>query len=191
MLELATTLRDNSTLMTLDLGYNDFGDAGAQDLAAMLRDNFTLTTLDLGHNGIDVAGAQALAAALRVNSTLRDLDIELNNIGDAGADALASAVRFNLTLTTLNLYGNDIDREKADDIKQYAALNRDIAAGLKTLEENPYTAEQTLPAYPADTVQTWVGMMIIQAIKNHVSPEEAERRLVEVGASIHPWPDPA
>eukprot|EP01033_Poteriospumella_lacustris_P016510 gene16510-11807_t len=107
--EVASALEANTTLTTLHLSNNFIGATGAPEATSLLlRGNTTLKTLDLSGNLIGAVGAKALASALRGNTTLTSLDLDGNGIGDEGAMEIASALRGNTTLTTLNLGGNRI-----------------------------------------------------------------------------------
>ena len=85
---LATALQTNSSLIKLNLGYNQIGPEGAQALATALEHNLSLTELGLGDNQIGSEGAQALASALQTNSSLIKLYLVCNGI--RAADALAA-----------------------------------------------------------------------------------------------------
>jgi hypothetical protein len=61
---LAETLRLNTTLMSLDLGWNDLGEGGGRALAETLRLNTTLTSLDLGFNDLGVKQESELCQGL-------------------------------------------------------------------------------------------------------------------------------
>ena len=106
---------------------NNISDTGAVALAQALRDNSTLLWLDLSNNNISDGGAVALAQALHHNSTLNGLDLSNNNISDAGAVALAQALHHNSTLELLNLYGNDaIGKEGTHQLLQALTVNTSI-----------------------------------------------------------------
>jgi hypothetical protein len=113
-LALATALHSNTTLTSLNLGYNHIGDEGVPALATALMINKTLTSLNLKGNQIGPAGAQALAAALMNNKTLTSFDLRSNQIRDEGAQALATAIQNNTALKNLNLEGNQIGPEGAE-----------------------------------------------------------------------------
>ncbi|CAF1654887.1 unnamed protein product, partial [Adineta ricciae] len=61
-------IQEKKTLTTLDLSWNQIGDAGAQYVSDALRHNTTLTTLNLWHNQIGEKGAQYVSDALRHNT---------------------------------------------------------------------------------------------------------------------------
>lgn len=97
---LAAALEKGATgLMSLDLGWDKVGDAGALSLAAALRNNHTLQRLYLHDAAIGAAGIQALATALDANQTLTTLDIDGGGVeGDMEVAALyLSAIEAKLT----------------------------------------------------------------------------------------------
>jgi Ran GTPase-activating protein (RanGAP) involved in mRNA processing and transport len=118
---ISLSVRSNSVLTCLDLGYNrdigpqsaqvlgemlcrngalkflylyqiNAGDAGAGHLAVALRQNRTLEELQLGNNGITSVGAAGIAASLPLNQMLMGLFLDNNPLGDDGVKALAKAV---------------------------------------------------------------------------------------------------
>jgi Leucine-rich repeat (LRR) protein len=127
----AAALAKNQTLTTLKVSANQIRDAGAIALAA----NQTLTTLNVRGNKIRDAGAAAFAT----NQTLTTLSVRGNKIGDAGAVALAA----NKTLTTLNLSGTRIGDTGAKALAANKTLttldvsyNKIRDDGAKALAEN-------------------------------------------------------
>ena len=61
---LIKALRFNSTLTTLELGYNKFGHSKVRRLAEALSVNCTLTALDLRSDQVGAEGAKLLTKAL-------------------------------------------------------------------------------------------------------------------------------
>lgn len=112
LLQGVKELAANTTLTTLDLDGNNFGDEEVKVLAV----NTTLTDLDLKNNNINDEGIKFIAA----NTTLTSLDVSLNNVGDEGVKALA----INTTLTVLGLSWNNISSEGA----KWLAANSSITS---------------------------------------------------------------
>jgi hypothetical protein len=109
---LTRGLKENTSLLQLDLSDNRIEADGAELLAQALSINKTLQELNLSDNTIGDKGAKSLAEALTINTTLKALDLTNNRIGYAGANALAQALGENNTsLQTLYFSGNDIDQE--------------------------------------------------------------------------------
>ena len=123
LIQLVEVLRGNAALASLDLSYNDIGDAGAAQLAESLRVNGTLTSLELWETNIGDAGATQLAESLRVNATLTSLDLSCNRIGDAGAAQLAGSLRINTALTSLDLSCNRIGDAGAAQLAESLRVN--------------------------------------------------------------------
>jgi hypothetical protein len=103
--KLSAALSTNSTVTTLNLGFNNLGDEGAAMVAAGLEKNVALTSLELSSNNIRLVGAQALARALTTNTSLRTLNLALNNFlntpNNQGAKAFEQALALNQTLCEL------------------------------------------------------------------------------------------
>lgn len=113
MNKLASALKTNQTLNSLDLRYNAIGPKGAKELAEALKENQTLISLDLCSNTIYSEGVKELASVLLKNQTLTSLNLSNNKIGHEGTKELAEALKMNRTLTSLNLNGNAINSEGA------------------------------------------------------------------------------
>ena len=63
--QIASALRSDTSLQSLDIGGNNIGPDGITALAEALKGNENLTTLELGYNPIGEAGAKALAAVIK------------------------------------------------------------------------------------------------------------------------------
>ena len=93
-----------------------------------LERNTTLTTLNLGYNRLgDVAGA-AVAGALERNTTLMTLDLRGNDLGEVGGAAVAGALERNTTLTTLNLEDNGVHGDTMERVDLLLS-GREVTAG--------------------------------------------------------------
>jgi Ran GTPase-activating protein (RanGAP) involved in mRNA processing and transport len=100
---IALALKGNTSLTSLRLERNWFGNDGAQLFAEALKTNKNLTSLNLGLNRIDPTGIESLANALRSNYTLLTLNLSGNVMGNLGAKYLSNALQINQTLTSLDL----------------------------------------------------------------------------------------
>ncbi len=80
--------RQNPDLFGIGLG-----DGGGRSLVATLRLNTMLTSLELGFNGLGEGGERVMAEALRPNSTLTSLDLSSNDLGVKQKSALRQARR--------------------------------------------------------------------------------------------------
>ena len=126
--QLAECLRVNTTLISLNLRYNDIGDAGATQLAECLRFNKTRSSLLLLDNKIGDAGAAQLAGCLRTTTTLTNLVLSRNRIGNAGAIQLAESLRLNATLKSLNLAVNNIADAGATQLVNSLRVNTTLTS---------------------------------------------------------------
>jgi len=100
---IANGLSKNTTLLRLNLSFQNVGDAGANALGVALSTNDVLMSLVLKHTGVSASGAAALAFALSQNSALRELDLSANGIGDESARKFSSALSQNSSLRVLDL----------------------------------------------------------------------------------------
>ncbi|CAF3911805.1 unnamed protein product [Rotaria magnacalcarata] len=123
-------LRNNNTLVILDLESNQIGDQGAQYLGEALKKNTKRTLLDLKHNQIGDLGAQYLDIyyTLLYSNQIGDIGIEYlnekitalnlsdNGIGDKGAKFLSEALQKNTTLMELYPEKNEIGYKGAQNL---------------------------------------------------------------------------
>ena len=65
--------------------HHNIGKEGAAAIAEVLKVNSTLTSLDLGYNWIEKEDTVLIVEALKVNSTLTSLDLRGNNFGEEGS----------------------------------------------------------------------------------------------------------
>ncbi|KAJ1555217.1 hypothetical protein HK096_006720 [Nowakowskiella sp. JEL0078] len=103
---LAVSLRYNTVLQLLDLGYKSIGDVGAKIIANALQDNNTLQVLYLYDNNIKNDGVIAIASMLHYNSSLKFIHLGNNDIEDVGILTLAGALHSNNTLQILVVENN-------------------------------------------------------------------------------------
>jgi Ran GTPase-activating protein (RanGAP) involved in mRNA processing and transport len=128
---IASKLKVNDTLVTINLSFNDIGAEGALVIAGVLaltNVNTTLSTINLGCNGIGDKGAYAIAETLKTNHTLTNVNLHNNNVGAEGAIAIAQALHVNRTLKAINLNSNAIGDEGAITIAEAMKVNRTITA---------------------------------------------------------------
>ncbi|XP_056289690.1 leucine-rich repeat-containing protein 34 isoform X2 [Pseudoliparis swirei] len=140
-LALSKCLRGNKTVTALDVRYNNITDAGVAHLADLLQeDDSSLLSLDLMFNDIQSDGAELLAKGLKVlththththlcvcvyiyihiaslslslqcNSTLLSLRLSNNKIESRGAMHLARMLQVNSTLRELELADCHLDTQ--------------------------------------------------------------------------------
>lgn len=112
--ELAKCMKNNTSVVRLDLYNNRFGPDGVVALAHMLRFNTTLTHLDVGLNEICLDGATALSKALVVNETLKTLHMSAcNSMETKGVRHFFRRLKKNKSLTLLDVSLCGVDGDSA------------------------------------------------------------------------------
>ena len=106
---LATMLKENFTLVSLDMAWNHLAHDSAIAVGRALEVNDALTALDVSYNALGDRGAQRCGWALRTNTTLRTLNLSHNGVADRAAIVLAGALRSRRGLPlVLKLRGNPV-----------------------------------------------------------------------------------
>lgn len=86
---LVDRLLNNTSVISLDLSGNKFGDSGCQVLASLLSQNFTIGCLKLNNNKISDKGLKCIVDAVTDKSNLSILTLGENKISDAGIKYLS------------------------------------------------------------------------------------------------------
>ncbi|XP_018421678.1 PREDICTED: NACHT, LRR and PYD domains-containing protein 3-like [Nanorana parkeri] len=148
--DLASGIRNNQTLRTLDLsgnnlegphfrdvmealttsrieelhlGDNHLTDIFCPDLASGIRNNQTLRTLDLSGNNLEGPHFRDVMEAL-TTSRIEELQLMSNNLTDISCPDLASGIRDNQTLRTLNLSKNNLEGSHFRDLMEALTTSR-------------------------------------------------------------------
>lgn len=125
---IASLLKENSTVTSLNAADNDIGDLGMHCVTSLLEVNATLTALNLGNNLIGEAGIASLAEVLKINDKLRELALWRNEFGDIGTATLAAALKDNSALTRLNLEDCAIGPEGGKTIGEALRVNKGLTS---------------------------------------------------------------
>ena len=130
--EIAEGLVQNHSVEEVFMfGNENIGDIGAGSIADMLKENSTIVKLDLHNCGITSEGCVQLEKEVRKNTTLRELDLSSNRLGLEGAKALSKIIQHN-NLEELKLHNDGHSLEKKGvDLMMESLAQRD--AGLKRL----------------------------------------------------------
>ncbi|PIO24183.1 hypothetical protein AB205_0216880, partial [Aquarana catesbeiana] len=147
---LASVIRNNQTLRTLDLSdnnlegphfrdlmealttsrieelqlrYNDLTDSSCPHLASGIRNNQTLRRLDLSENNLGGTYFSDLMEAL-TTSRIEELHLYKNHLSDSSCPHLASGIRTNQTLRTLDLSENNLKGLNFSDLKEALTTSR-------------------------------------------------------------------
>ncbi|KAI9913595.1 hypothetical protein PsorP6_006664 [Peronosclerospora sorghi] len=130
-------IASNASVTTLLLKACKLMDHHVAHLAAALRDNRTLIELDLSDNQLTHVACASLANGLRHNKTLRTLRLSTNTCHDQGAQLLAQTLEtHNATLTYLDLGNNQLTSTsmtlllKAQALKHLHLFHNNLAHGV-------------------------------------------------------------
>lgn len=103
---LADGLKDNSTLLHLDVSKNRLFSNGIKFIAQALKNNKTLRSLHLDDTHFGGLGMKYIADMLFTNRSLRHLNVGNSKVEDAGCRMLSYALTVNDRLTSLRTTGN-------------------------------------------------------------------------------------
>ncbi|KAL0243362.1 hypothetical protein GEMRC1_005923 [Eukaryota sp. GEM-RC1] len=125
---LIEALKTNTSVTSVNLGYNSIGAEGARALAEALKVNVSVTSVNLSYNSIGAEGVRALAEALKVNVSVTSVNLSYNSIGAEGVRALAEALKVNVSVTSVNLKSNSIGVEGARALAEALKLNASVTS---------------------------------------------------------------
>jgi hypothetical protein len=128
---LASALKNNTSVRTVELSSNSLDDRDAEELATALCENSTLQELFLARNKITDAGITSLAIKLPAMKGLKKLSLWGNPFGEDGAKELLAGLRCNMELESLDLFRQF---KCSQQILYFTYVNR---GGRKILEEPP------------------------------------------------------
>ncbi|XP_068622143.1 leucine-rich repeat-containing protein 34-like [Battus philenor] len=100
-------LKNNKTILYLDIGYNRIGNYGAELLAKYLSESPQLIFLNIAGNGIQDIGAKSLSYGLPY-SKIRALDMSNNKLTDQGVIDFLNTIKKKFFLRFLNIWGNEL-----------------------------------------------------------------------------------
>ena len=102
-------MQGSTSLVYVDLSSNEIRRMPTVKLLAKyLRNNSSLVGLDLSFNKLPTKSADVLIKALKKNTTLEDLCLANNNIGDKSVESFTDMLQNNSTLKSLDLQGNNL-----------------------------------------------------------------------------------
>ncbi|PIO27441.1 hypothetical protein AB205_0173120 [Aquarana catesbeiana] len=102
---------------------NQLTDSSCPHLASGIRNNQTLRTLDLSHNNLEGPHFRDLMEAL-ITSQIEELHLMNNDLTDRSCPHLASGIRNNQTLRTLNLSENNLEGPHFSDLMEALTTSR-------------------------------------------------------------------
>jgi Ran GTPase-activating protein (RanGAP) involved in mRNA processing and transport len=92
--DLAAALR-SASVPTLKFSKNDIGDAGAAAVASLLKNNSSILHLDLSSNSITDAGVAVLCEVLKTNTSVLTVDLSRNQLTPAAVESIHSLLKAN------------------------------------------------------------------------------------------------
>lgn len=146
---LLRAMRNNTSVLALDLANNKLGDAIADSLEKMLERNKKLQALDLGFNELTHQTLGAIGRALCVNVVLATVVLESNpvmmftkdpparsSVGESSAashtsassnmEAFTTAITSSTSLTALNLFSTQMSYEVGRALSQAFSKNMSL-----------------------------------------------------------------
>jgi Ran GTPase-activating protein (RanGAP) involved in mRNA processing and transport len=111
--QLGVAFSQHNAIIRLNIGHNPLGSEGVVKLCQTLINNTTLRHLSLGHVGLGPTGAEALSYWLSTTAKLVSLQLPGNVLKSEGTKWLAASLAKNRHLKTLNLSMNQIDTQGA------------------------------------------------------------------------------
>ena len=115
----------SSSLIKLDLSFNEILSKGAEFLAAGLKKNHSLQTLDLSFNKIKNKGGIALGKALADNKNFQELHFKDNGLKNKAAEVLSNLCRTNKNIKILDLSLNPVHIKYLQTIDQILKKRKD------------------------------------------------------------------
>ncbi|CAI9612063.1 unnamed protein product [Staurois parvus] len=126
-----------SQIEEIHLDNNHLTDSSCPHLASGIRNNQTLRTLNLSYNVLEGPNFSDLMAAL-TTSQIEDLQLDNNRLTESSCPHLASGIRNNQTLRTLNLSENNLEGSHFSDLMAALTTSRieDLLLGGNNLTDN-------------------------------------------------------
>ena len=115
----------SSSLIKLDLSFNEILSKGAELLAAGLKKNHSLQILDLSFNKIKNKGGIALGKALADNKNFQELYFKDNGLKNKAAEVLSNLCRTNKNIKILDLSLNPVHIKYLQTIDQILKKRKD------------------------------------------------------------------
>ncbi len=91
---ISKMLKQNETLLELNLSWNCLRLGSAVELGNSLAFNATLQVLDIAYNALGDSGSQSIGQSLEFNKGLHTIDISYNNVTAAGASLRLLRLRY-------------------------------------------------------------------------------------------------
>eukprot|EP00048_Salpingoeca_helianthica_P021482 m.12516 g.12516 ORF g.12516 m.12516 type:complete len:272 (-) comp6025_c0_seq1:24-839(-) len=154
---LADSLKENTILTTLELGWNYIGPSSLRVILESLRST-QITSLYLQGNPLGDEGVKQIAEFLHHNTTLILCNVYHTECGPAAVAALAHALTVNHTLENLSLGDNTVTPAAVYALVDALKVNR----GLQTLILNRLAIDDAAAAAFADMLRVNTTLTTIE-----------------------------
>eukprot|EP01124_Arcella_intermedia_P011734 TRINITY_DN1815_c0_g1_i6.p1 TRINITY_DN1815_c0_g1~~TRINITY_DN1815_c0_g1_i6.p1 ORF type:complete len:1241 (-),score=297.98 TRINITY_DN1815_c0_g1_i6:577-3831(-) len=124
-------LKDNRTVTTVYLSYNNIESDVVNPISECLKVNQTLSTIDLSDTNIGEK-LSLITDALKLNSTVTSLSLIRTSIGIKGAKLLSDYLKESNSIVHLNLLGNSIEWEGTQAISESLRINTSLRGLILT-----------------------------------------------------------
>lgn len=122
----AQGLQTNSTLETLNIATNNFGDEGVKNIALLMAAHgFKLKHLDLANNFLSDEVGTLLAEGLLTNRSLLSLSLADNTLTEKSGLALLDTIKLHPQLSRIDLSKNLIPIKHVLEINRYCEKNNE------------------------------------------------------------------
>jgi hypothetical protein len=118
---LCDVLKENTTIMQVDIRNNKIGVDGARVIADMIRENTAITHLDISWNDFGVEGGHALLEGIQMNNQLVDCQLSGNRIAEDTLHAIAFILRRNRTNLTTQVQHQNEQQHAPDTLNEMRA----------------------------------------------------------------------
>ena len=122
--EFSEAIMNTSTVTVLSL--SNINNIQLEYISNALKNNNSIVRLNLHSNQIGPLGAKLICDALKINKSITQLSFYDNNLGSKGAKYIADMLEVNKYIIELNLYGNQIQDEGAQYLSQSLQVNKSI-----------------------------------------------------------------
>ena len=119
--QIATILSKNTKLKELDLSHNNLKSAGAVRIC--WTDNTELINFNISHNSIKVEAADHIASFLSRNTKLEILDLRCNDLQESGCNKIFEVLKQKAILTSLKISNCNIINYVADNLAIFLFQN--------------------------------------------------------------------
>ena len=141
---LSKIIRNNNSLIKLNLHYNSIGSFGGSLIFQALAENAGLLELDLSWNSMSShmeSSAPEIATAFSTNKTLKHIDLSYNRFSTKECEEIAEGLKSNHHLLGIHLEGNKAKYNFRGymEMDPTLELNYEQAVGMRGL----YTKEKS------------------------------------------------